>query len=102
MDKRSKAIKGLKCCAEFLCGECPYSKYQHIEYKLQCSYKMHQDLAEVLESKTVTRVKNLTGNYPDEFRCPVCGKFLGFVINHWPRHCSDCGTKIEYIKEEIE
>lgn len=48
MDKRSKAMKGLKCCVEFLCGECPYAEYQHIEYKLQCIHKMHKDLFEVL------------------------------------------------------
>ena len=49
MDKRTKALRGLKCCAEFLCGECPYAEYQHIEYKLQCVHKMHTDLVEVLE-----------------------------------------------------
>lgn len=51
MDKRTKALLGLKCCSEFLCGECPYAEYQHIEYKLRCIHKMLMDLTEILELK---------------------------------------------------
>ena len=40
-EKANKAIKGLKCCAEFLCGECPYSEHQHIEYKYH--YHIYDD-----------------------------------------------------------
>ena len=98
MDKRSKALKGLKCCAEFLCGECPYAEHQHIEYKLRCIHKMHQDLAEVLEPKQVVRKPCYNSNYPDEFYCPNCNKFLAFVTNHWNKHCPDCGQKLLYTK----
>lgn len=48
MDKINKAIKGLVCCVNFLCNECPYAKYEHIEYKFQCAHIMHKDLFETL------------------------------------------------------
>lgn len=37
--------KGLECCAEFLCGECPYQKFDHIDYKLQCIHMLIVDVA---------------------------------------------------------
>lgn len=96
MDKKSKALKGLKCCAEFLCGECPYAEHQHIEYKLRCSHIMHQDLTEVLEPKEIIRVSCYDNGFPDEMKCPSCGKFLGFITNEWKRHCPDCGQHLLY------
>ena len=98
MDKRSKAIKGLKCCAEFLCGECPYAEYDHIEYKLRCSHMMHQDLLEVLSSLPVVRKPCYNSSYPDELYCPCCGKRLGFVTQQWVPHCPKCGQKLLYTK----
>lgn len=37
--------KALKCCAEFLCNECPYQKYDGgTRMPLKCSHKMIVDL----------------------------------------------------------
>ena len=101
LDKRSKAVKGLKCCAEFLCGECPYAEHQHIEYKLQCVHKMHMDLAEILESKK-TREEQLPHQDASEREhyCPTCNKFLGFHFNYRKKFCSECGQALIYTKEE--
>ena len=35
---------GMKCCDEFLCGECPYRKYEHNEYTMRCIHKLIQDI----------------------------------------------------------
>lgn len=48
MDKINKAIKGLVCCVNLLCDECPYVKYENIEHQFQCARIMHKDLFEVL------------------------------------------------------
>ena len=48
LDKISKAIKGLVCCVNLLCNECPYAKYEHTEHKFQCTRIMHKDLFEIL------------------------------------------------------
>ena len=98
MEKANKAWKGLKCCAEFLCSECPYAEYQHIEYKLQCIHKLHMDLVEVLEPNQVVRKPCYNENYPDEFYCPRCGKRLGFVTQEWTKHCPKCGKTLLYTK----
>lgn len=42
--EKDKIINGVKCCAEFLCGECPYEKYDHPDYKLQCVHKLIKDI----------------------------------------------------------
>ena len=95
MEKANKAWKGLKCCAELLCGECPYDEYQ---YKSQCVHKLHMDLVEVLEPKQVVRKPCYNKNYPDEFYCPRCGKRLGFVTQEWTKHCPKCGKTLLYTK----
>lgn len=40
--------KGLKCCSEFLCGECPYQIYDSDHYKLRCIHKLIVDLNNVI------------------------------------------------------
>lgn len=55
---KEEVLKGLRCCAEFLCDECPYYKFHHHEYKLRCTYFMIKDLdALVLELPEVVRCK---------------------------------------------
>lgn len=41
---KAKVLKGLECCAEFLCDECPYQKYEHDDYKLRCIHLLVMDL----------------------------------------------------------
>ena len=47
------AIKGLKCCTEFACYECPYQEYEHPFYKFQCIRILHEELVETLKEKGV-------------------------------------------------
>lgn len=38
---------GMKCCNEFLCGECPYEKFddkEHHEYALRCIHTLMKDI----------------------------------------------------------
>ena len=39
-------LKGLECCAEFICDECPYKKYESKDYPLRCIHKLIVDLKE--------------------------------------------------------
>lgn len=38
--------KGMKCCEEFLCGECPYRIYEDPskEYLIRCIHKLMIDI----------------------------------------------------------
>ena len=36
---------GIKCCSEFLCGECPYEKFDTSrEYLLRCIHNLMKDI----------------------------------------------------------
>ena len=46
---------GLKCCNEFLCGECPYEIYDDKEngtYIMRCIHKLIQDVSKLYFNKT--------------------------------------------------
>ena len=39
--------EGMKCCNEFLCGECPYEKYDDKvshQYTMRCIHMLMQDI----------------------------------------------------------
>lgn len=38
-------LKGIECCAEYLCGECPYRRFEHIDYKMRCIHMLMEDIA---------------------------------------------------------
>lgn len=42
--------KGLDCCSEFICGECPYNIYESKEYPLRCIHKLLSDMKELEEA----------------------------------------------------
>ena len=45
--KREEIEQGMKCCNEFLCGECPYEKYDDKEshqYIMRCIHMLIQDI----------------------------------------------------------
>ena len=51
--EKDKIMKGIECCSEFLCKECPYQKYDHPTYKLQCMHKLIKDI-----KKGIDKYKN--------------------------------------------
>ena len=42
--KRKEIEQGMKCCNEFLCGECPYEKYDDNQYTMRCIHMLMQDI----------------------------------------------------------
>lgn len=40
--------KGLECCVEYLCGECPYEKYDIKGKPLVCVHKLMEDLHKII------------------------------------------------------
>ena len=86
---REEALKGLECCAEFLCDECPYKIYSHIDYKFRCNYKLISDLKETMP-KAGTWIKVECSEKNGDANCSICG--------HWDwsdcKYCSNCGAKM--------
>lgn len=44
---REEIEQGMKCCNEFLCGECPYEKYDDKvshQYTMRCIHMLMQDI----------------------------------------------------------
>lgn len=67
---REEILKGIECCAEFLCGECPYQKYEHNEYKMKCIHNLMKDINDLVKNieippayvgQTIYRIKGKWG-----------------------------------------
>ena len=43
---REEIEQGMKCCNEFLCGECQYEKYdkESHQYTMRCIHMLMQDI----------------------------------------------------------
>lgn len=50
---KEDALKGLECCTEFLCGECPYERFEDEtgQYIIRCICKLTNDLFEMLKAE---------------------------------------------------
>lgn len=46
---KETVLKGIECCSEFLCAECPYKKYEHHEYTIRCMHKLMLDINELVK-----------------------------------------------------
>ena len=46
--EKSNILKGLECCTEFLCDECPYEKYDIKDKPLTCVHKLIVDLYKMI------------------------------------------------------
>lgn len=101
--ERSKVYKGLNCCKEFLCGECPYKGFDHEIYKMRCIHMLIADLAELSKElsnsfdivETIkdgkshrmfsccnTECTNMTSWIMPTY-CPWCGKKIGTILREW-------------------
>ncbi len=47
---KETVLKGIECCAEFLCGECPYKYYEDKEYMLKCNHILMKDIQELVKT----------------------------------------------------
>lgn len=41
--------KGLECCVDYLCGECPYEKYDIKDKPLRCVHVLLEDLHKMIK-----------------------------------------------------
>ena len=41
---KQKVLKGLECCSDYLCGECPYQQFKDKEHILRCIHLLLSDL----------------------------------------------------------
>ena len=49
--------KALFLCREFVCGECPYDKYQSHDYPLRCMNMLISDLCEIKIKELDTKIQ---------------------------------------------
>ena len=59
LEKR-EILKGIECCAEFLCGECPYEKYDIKDKPLACVHKLILDI----HNKLIVKCEDCDSAYP--------------------------------------
>ena len=82
---REDTLKGLACCAEFLCGECPYKIYEHVDYKLRCIHKLIVDLNESKQKSGSWKLYSST-----MMECSECKKHVPY---HRYSYCPHCGSQ---------
>ena len=117
--------QGMKCCNEFLCGECPYEKYDDKvshQYTMRCIHMLMQDINKLyfdenrsaIEKQIPKKIIHPGGydNYgiwhtwngidgvPYDL-CPSCGTNLctdgvfGRDKNRI-KYCENCGQKLDW------
>ena len=47
MNKKEAVVKAIDCCAEFLCGECPFQCYDDDVYNFRCIHQLMIAIKEV-------------------------------------------------------
>ncbi len=87
---REETLKGLSCCSEFACGDCPYKIYNDETYVLRCTHRLMVDLNEIM---------NKTGTWSSYsstmMECSVCKRH---TARHRYEFCPHCGARM--AKEE--
>ena len=123
--KREEIEQGMKCCNEFLCGECPYEKYDDKvskQYTMRCIHMLMQDINKLYFEENRSAIekqvsKKIThpGCYDDEGvwhtwngidgvpydLCPNCETNLctdGVFGRDKKRmkYCENCGQKLDW------
>ena len=122
---REEIEQGMKCCNEFLCGECPYEKYDDKvshQYTMRCIHMLMQDINKLYFDENRSAIekqipKKIThpGCYDNEWvwhtwngidgvpydLCPNCETNLctdGVFGRDKKRmkYCENCGQKLDW------
>ena len=90
---REEILKGLECCSEFLCGECPYKIYQHVDYKLRCNYRLISDLNTMFnkKGKWIKRTWIIFDSEKVGHNCSECNTTWDAPT----KYCPNCGIAME-------
>ena len=122
---REEIEQGMKCCNEFLCGECPYEKYDDKvskQYTMRCIHMLIQDINKLYfeenrsaidkqvpkkiihpgcyDNEGVWRTWNGIDGVPYDL-CPNCeinlctSGALGRDKNRI-KYCENCGQKLDW------
>jgi hypothetical protein len=58
---KEEILKGLKCCVDYECSECPYQKFDHVDYKLRCMHMLIVDLHKIIPEVTWSDIVEIHG-----------------------------------------
>lgn len=86
---RDDILKGLAACSDFMCKECPFEGYQHVDYKFRCNYKLIS-AANAEFNKTGTWIKKTWIVFDTEkvgYTCSECNT----TWDSPTKYCPNCG-----------
>ena len=97
LEKR-EILKGIECCTEYLCGECPYEKYDIKDKPLACVHKLMLDI----QNKLIVYCEDCDCAYPcispfdqkDYMRCIYLATGDGKIVSR-KHFCSAGERRIE-------
>lgn len=58
---KEEVLKGLKCCVDYECSECPYQKYDHVDYKLRCMHMLIVDINKIMPEVSWSDIAEIHG-----------------------------------------
>ena len=101
VDKLEKVIKGLECCKNGFCEECPYDQSKRRDDHYCERWQVQDDAIELLKEKQPKKVKDFQ-YLADLFvgKCPSCGEELNNEV--YPAFCGFCGQRISWKAGEHE
>lgn len=90
MDNNLK--KSIASCAEFLCSQCPYNRYESIDYKLKCIHKLMVDIDADINKvgKWIKKTWIIFDTEKTGYRCSECNT----TWDSPTQHCPNCGIKM--------
>lgn len=88
---REETLKGLECCADFMCKDCPYRKFSDQTYTIRCMHRLMVDLQKLEAENSVVVKQGSWSLYSSTMmECSECKKHVPY---HRYNYCPHCGAK---------
>jgi hypothetical protein len=88
---KEETLKGLECCADFMCKDCPYRKFSDQTYTIRCMHRLMVDLQKLEAENSVVVKQGSWSLYSSTMmECSECKKHVPY---HRYNYCPHCGAK---------
>ena len=93
---REEVFKGLACCADFMCKDCPYQKFSDQTYTLRCMHRLMSNMEKLFLKPGSWRLETDEEEPSPMFKLVVCSD-CGKTANNTYNFCPECGKRmVEY------
>lgn len=90
---KDEVLKGLECCADFMCKGCPYQKFSDQTYTLRCMHRLMSDMEALFLKPGSWRLETDEEEPNPMFKHVVCSE-CGKSANNTYNFCPECGKRM--------